>query len=232
MPDAPSIPFSSGRWILVGAVCSLAALVTLHVLQPGRAPASSPIGSYVLGEGGLLTIPAYLGLALALAAAAVGSLQILQPRPLRGLAALCLGLAAIGTAAAGVFPSDGSIPPTPPGSPDGWIHLATSLSALPFYLMGPTIFTLATRGDPRWDDVRRFMAALSVGLGGTLGFLAMAAVGMGLTGAAERSLVGFLLAWLLLAGRRIQLLRRPPSEHQPVPAHAAEGREQSEIEDP
>jgi hypothetical protein len=203
-----SIPFSSGKWTQVGLFCSAAALVALHLLQPDRAPAASPIGTYALGEGGLVTILAYLALALALASAAIGGLQVLPAGAPRLLAALCLGLGALGTLVSGIFPSDGSVPPTAPGSPDGWIHLVASLSAAPFYLLGPLAFTLGTRGDPRWDGIRRPMVAVATGLGAALAFLGLGAVGMRLTGAAERSLVALLLLWLLLAGRRIQVLRR------------------------
>lgn len=192
----------------MGVLCSAAALGALHLLQPERAPATAPLGAYALGAGGLTTVPVYLGLALALTGAAIGSLQTLGSRNLALLAAICLGIGAVATATAGVFPSDGNIPPRPPASRDGWIHLGASVAALPFYFLGPLLFTHATRGDPRWNGLRAGMTALVVGLGGAVGFILLVAVPLRLAGAGERALASLLLLWLVLVGQRLRVLGR------------------------
>lgn len=202
-----SIPFSSGTWVQVGALACLSGLIALHWLQPGRVPASSPLGTYSLGRGGLIAIPTYLGLALALAAASLGCLQTLGAGSIRLLAALCLGAGAVATATAGVFPSDGAVPPAFPGSRDGWVHLVAILMALPLYLLGPLLLTQGTRGDPRWDGVRTLMTALVIGLAGAGVFLIVGAVPLGLVGAGERAVAVLLLSWLVVVGRRVRLLR-------------------------
>lgn len=209
----------------MGFASSLAALIVLHVLQPELPPASSPLGAYVLGTGWLATLPLYLGLALALAAAAIGGFQTLESGSLRVLAGLCFGVGALAMAVAGVFPADGAVPPSPPGSLDAWIHLGATLVALPCLFLGPLAFTLGTRGDERWDPVRWGLTTAVVGLGGAVGFLTLWAIPSGLSGAAERSLLGLLLLWLLLAGNRIRTLRRPvtggPAAPISMPARAA-----------
>lgn len=216
MTAGRSLPFSSGEWTQLGSLCSAAALAALHLLQPGRASASSPLGAYALGAGGFLAIPAFLGLALALAGAALGSLQTLRSRRLALLSAALLGLGATATAIAGVFPSDGAIPPAIPGSRDGWVHLGASLAALPFYLLGPLAFTRGTRADPRWEGLRTVMTVLVAGLGGAVLFLTLGAVPLRLVGAGERVLAVLLLAWLFLTGRRIRLLRHRVVEGAPA----------------
>jgi hypothetical protein len=86
------------------------------------------------------------------------------------------------------------------------IHSTSAIAAFVLLVAAMGLFTLATRGDRRWDRFRLPSAALSV--------LAASAAGTtqlvdhtAWTGAAQRVLAGAVLAWFLLVALYVRTKR-------------------------
>jgi hypothetical protein len=200
-------------------VSSAVALAALHLLQPQNSVASLPVDVYLLGDGGMALLAVYLGLALALASAGGGALQLGEPGWLEVGSAALLALGAVAAGTAAVFPPDGTVLPVPPATRSGWLHLGSSWAALPLCLLGALAFTLAVRRIPSCRTHGRWMLPVVVLLIGAVAFLALAAVPRQLLGVGQRIVLALLFLWLLLASGSIRVIRR----REPEPAGESTG---------
>ena len=112
-------------------------------------------------------------------------------------------LAGVGSILAGIFEVD---PGDRPSTIGEMIHSSSAIAAFVLLVASMGLFTLATRGDRRWDRFRRPSAVLSV-------LAAAAAVTTQLvdhsswTGAAQRVLAGAVMAWFLLVALYVRTKR-------------------------
>lgn len=196
-----------GRAAVACALCYVAAILILHLLQPGLNPSQVHVSHFVHGRGGfLLTVGAFL-FALGLAALAAGlrrSLWGIRGKSHRA-GIFFLWMAAVGWAGGAVFPVSLVTPPT---TASGWLHVASGLVALASVGVGFLLVSMALRHDRRWRPI------FGYALGLTILFLAGFALmlfefdgGASGPGILQRVALGTAALWMILVGHRLAKLK-------------------------
>lgn len=178
------------------AVLFALAAVAVHLLRADLDGWRAPMSFYLSGDYGWLLQAAYVGLALGIAALAVGLWRALQPTARRGLSVglLVAGLSALVVTA--LFP--GWSPTRVPSDLERLLHGVSASMA--FLCMGVAMLlqSLDFRRDPRWRGLARYFLWVAV--------LAFVALWLHVLwkalprGASQKLVVALYLLWLGGAG--------------------------------
>ena len=114
-----------------------------------------------------------------------------------------MALAGLASILAGIFEVD---PGTLPSTTAEVIHSSSAIASFVLLIVTMSLFTLATRGDHRWDRFRLPSALLSV-LAGSAALTTQLVDHTAWTGAAQRVLAGAVLAWFLLVALYVRTKR-------------------------
>jgi len=199
----PHRPTGASLIALVAIAVTVVGIAVLHAVRTDLDWREAVMSTYANGPAGdVMSVVFYAFGVIALALAvrlrtAVGRHGITSVFP------WLMVLAGAGSILAGMFEVDPGILPSTTAEV---IHSTSAIAAFVLLVAAMSLFTLATRGDHRWDRFRRPSAALSV--------LAAAAAGTtqlvdhtAWTGAAQRVLAGAVLAWFLLVALYVRTKR-------------------------
>lgn len=195
-----------GRMTIATVAYYVVALVAMHLLRRDLDPLTVPMSAYAIGAYGSLMTTTFFVLGAGLFAAGLGLLQAFPRAGIAKVAFAFMVIASIGVIVAGIFPADW---PPPFVSTSAKVHQMAAMIAFPAMTLAPVLFSLKFRSDPRWQDLAAIALALSVGIIACELFLLATASRefMGVGGLVQRLFIAFLLAWMLLVGRRLASVR-------------------------
>jgi hypothetical protein len=194
---------------VIGAVLYwLGVVVMMHLLEREFSPIKVPMSAYVLGAYGGWMTTSFFALAAALFAAGYALAMTLPRTGLTWTAFLLFIIAATGVLVAGLFPMNS---PESPGALSGRWHALGGLFAFPTMALGPFLFSLTFRRDPRWRRISVPSLTLS---GGIIALYFLARVlrfAPGPPGYMQRFFFALLIPWMLLVGFQLIRVGREPT---------------------
>ncbi len=175
----------------------------LHVVRADLDWREAVMSTYANGDAGdVMSVVFYAFGAIALALA-VRLRTAVHRHGITGVFPWLMALAGLASILAGIFEVD---PGTLPSTTAEMIHSSSAIASFVLLIVTMGLFTLATRGDGRWDRFRLPSALLTV-LAGSAALTTQLVDHTAWTGAAQRVLAGAVLAWFLLAALYIRTKR-------------------------
>ena len=202
--QAPPSPFWPGL-SLAGIAGFLAAAIALHLLRPELDPVDSQMSLYLVGRWGPLLQAAYLALAIAIAALAIGLYRALAPtaRSAAPLAVLALGAVSLAITAYAWMDMPGV-----DASLEGLVHGISAQGAFLFATTGIALQALRFRHDPHWRAHGRWLLPWAVACFVAIWVLALWRDAP--RGLAQKAVMAMIVGWLAAAAALLWRRTRAP----------------------
>ena len=202
-PTQPHRPTGASLIALIAIGVTAIGIGTLHVVRTDLDWREAVMSTYANGSAGdMMSIVFYAFGVIALALAVRLRTAVVR----HGITALfpwLMVLAGLASVLAGIFEVD---PGTLPSTTAEVIHSSSAIAAFVLLIATMGLFTLATRGDRRWDRFRLPSAVLSV-LAASAAITTQLVDHTAWTGFAQRVLAGAVLGWFLLVALYVRTKR-------------------------
>jgi hypothetical protein len=199
----PHRPTGASLIALIAIGVTTGGIAVVHAVRSDLDWRQAVMSNYANGTAGdVMSLVFYAFGAIALALAVRLRTAVVR-NGLTGVFPWLMVLAGIGSVLAGIFEVDPGDRPSTIGEK---IHSSSAIAAFVLLVAAMGLFTLATRGDHRWDRFRVPSAALSV-LAAAAAITTQLVDHTAWTGAAQRALAGAVLAWFLLVALYVRTKR-------------------------
>lgn len=191
---------------IIGVLCFVALVLTLHLLRPDLNPISEPTSAYAVGPYSFLMTSAFFSMTAGSVALVFGLYRRMRHSALSRIGLVLLGTWAVGVFIAMIFPMD---PDGAPATLSGAIHQ----TAAPFTFLSLTTGMIAVSWAFRKDEAWRplFRTALTLSLLMLAAFVATFVsfvTDSGTLGITQRIALATAVTWMLITSARLRLTPR------------------------